>query len=144
MPDPLPDVWTTRDFPILVETCRAIDAGNGISSQQIADALDIPPLSAVRGLQALKRRGYVACEWMMSGDAHVTEVSGEAYQIVGLHPSGNDAVELLLDALTRAAANTSDPSDKSLLRDAKRSLSNISGNVVSGVMTAVLTASAGL
>jgi hypothetical protein len=138
-PNKLPDVWASRDYPLLVEICRAIDSGDGIGTQALRQLLGRSADAVGAGLRALERRGLVTCEYVMSGDAYIVDVSGRAYELVGLHPDGGEAVEVLINALRKAERLSDDPDEKGKLRRAANAVADITGQVAAGVMTAVLS-----
>lgn len=69
-----------------------------------------------------------------------TDISGDAYLLTGLHPNGDDAVSQLVSALRQAADEVSDPDEKSRLRKLADGVGGVSREVLSGVLTAVITA----
>ena len=77
---------------------------------------------------------------MLAGPAGIVEVSGEAYLLTGLHPNGDDAVSQLVSALRQAADEVADPEEKSRLRKLADGVGGVSRDVLSGVLTTVITA----
>jgi DNA-binding transcriptional regulator YhcF (GntR family) len=137
---PLADVWISRDFPVLTEATRRLDAGDHlVSIQDLAGALSMSLDDVRRSLNALERRGFVSCTWTMGNSGWVDEVTGEAYILTGLHPDGDDALERLISVLRQAAEQTSDPEEKGQLKKAANALGGLVGSVGSGVLTAYLT-----
>lgn len=142
MPDkPLDDVWVKRDFPVLVEVTRRIDAGERhVNTSDVAEALGMDRSDVELAGQALERRQLLKTMGTMQRRVlHMTDLSGEAYLLTGLHPDGNDALEQLISALRQAADHTSDPEEKGRLRKAASVLGDLVGDVGAGVMTAYLT-----
>lgn len=141
MTEKLDDVWSTRDFPVLVAAARRIDQGE--DTVDVADLVADTNLSeeeVVRAGLALTRRGLL--EAMGSWGAPVLRVknlSGEAYLLTGLHPDGDDAVSQLVSALRQAADQTPDPVEKSKLRALADNAGAVSRDVLAGVLTAVIT-----
>ena len=87
----LPDVWATRDYPVLVEDVRLIDGGQrSVDWTTIADNTGMPPEAVKAAFRALERRGLVRIGDRRMGDATgaIGDVAGEAYLLTGLHPDG--------------------------------------------------------
>jgi len=140
MSEPLDDVWLTRDFPVLKEVTRRIDAGEGIAqSIDIANALGIENDKVVLAAKALDRRDLVALDQGYGGTVNFLDVSGEAYLITGLHPNGEDALTGLVEALQQAADQVDDPEERSRLRRAAEAVRGVSRDIMTGVPTAYLT-----
>ncbi len=140
MSEPLDDVWLTRDFPVLKEVTRRIDAGEGIAqSIDIANALGIENDKVVLAAKALDRRDLVALDQGYGGTVNFLDVSGEAYLITGLHPNGEDALTGLVEALQQAADQVDDPEERSRLRRAAEAVRGVSRDIMTGVLTAYLT-----
>lgn len=134
-------MWAIRDFPVLAEVTRRIDAGERIVA--VDDVAQTTGLSiedvALAGM-ALERRGYVRVGGFMGRPvARFEDVSGAAYLSTGLHPDGDDALEQLIATLRQASEQTSDEEERGRLRRAASALSDIAGQVGAGVMTAYLT-----
>lgn len=141
MTNKLPDVWATRDYPVLREVARRIDAGGvGVQAHDVAAALGMTQDDVERAAKALERRGLVICTWFMGGEGpDFDEVDGQAYLLTGLHPDGDDAVSRLVDALRKAADQNNDPTERGKLRQVADQIGGLSRDVAAGVMTAVLT-----
>ena len=138
---PLVDVWTNRDFPVLVEVTRRIDSGaTSVQASEVAAALDMTEDDVQLAGAALQRRQLVKAQ----GAAEVPvllffDVSSDAYLLTELHPDGDDALDQLISTLRQAADQTSDPEEKSQLRKAANALGDLAGKVGTSVMTAYLT-----
>jgi hypothetical protein len=138
---PLPDVWASRDFPVLVEVTRRIDAGeHTIEVVTVADALGMDSREVALAGAALQRRNLVKA---FGADQFSVlafyEVTADAYFLTCLHPSGDDAVSNLVEAIRQAADQVEDPDEKSRLRSLADQALNVSREVLSGVMVAVMT-----
>lgn len=144
--DKLEDVWAARDFPVLVEVARRFDAGAlSVRREDVADAtgLDVDTVQ-LAGL-ALSRRGLVETKGAMQAPVlRFTNVAGAAYLLTGLHPDGDDVVSQLVSALQQAAAQQSDEDERGRLRRAADAIGGVSRDVITGVLTAVITKSAGM
>lgn len=138
---PLDDVWASRDFPVLVEVTRRIDAGaRAVMIDEVAETLGWEPAMVAKAGAALKRRHLIEAggAWQ-SPVAYFTNVSEEAYLLTGLHPDGDDAITNLVSALRQAANQVDDPDEKTRLRRLADGFLGISKNVASGVLTAFIT-----
>lgn len=141
----LPEVWTTRNYPVLREVGRQIDAGIATPTREsVMQATGLSEEEVIRAGEALKRRGLVDTIDLFGAPAlRFKDVSGEAYLVTGLHPDGDDAISKLVDALRQAADQQSDPSEKSKLRALADGIGGVSRDVMAGVLTAVLSGAAG-
>jgi hypothetical protein len=141
----LPDVWETRDYPVLKEVVRRLDAGEQfVMPGDVAESVGMTEADVAAAGRALKRRGFITASGSMAAEIETfDDVSGQAYLITGLHPDGDDAVSRLVDALRQAAEQTSDPEEKGKLRQVAEQIGGLSRDVAAGVMTAVLTGGMG-
>jgi DNA-binding transcriptional regulator YhcF (GntR family) len=136
----LDDVWFTRDYPVLREVTRRMDRGERyFPSEDVAEDLGIDPETAEQAAYALERTGYVTLDRGYGGPSFA-EVGRAAYLTTGLHPSDDETVRSLIDALNAAAAETSDVEEKSKLQRIASGLGSLTSSVASGVLTAFLTA----
>ncbi len=137
MTDKLPDKWTSRDFPVLVEVVRRVDAGEDfILASDVAVTLGMDEGDVEAAGRALRRRGLVVDSGSMAAEFDTfADVSGEAYLLTGLHPSGDDAVSRLVDALRQAAEQVEDPVEKGRLRALADHAGSVSPDVLGGVLT---------
>ena len=136
------DVWATRDYPVLVEVARRIDGGDLMPAPgAVAEALGMTQEEVSLAAKALRRRGLV--DHQPAAGGHVLffkSLSGDAYLLTGLHPSGDDAVSQLFSALRQAADEVVDPEEKSKLRKLADGVGGVSREVLGGVLTTVITA----
>lgn len=141
MTEKLPDVWTTRDFPVLVEVARRIDAGDTTPRvEEVAAALAMPVEQVQLAGAALRRRGLVETLGALQAEVlRFKNLSGEAYLLTGLHPSGDDAVSALVDALRQAADQVEDPQEKSRLRTLADNALGVGRDVLGGVLVNLAT-----
>lgn len=144
MGDMLPDVWASRDFPILKAAALSADQGEAPSFDDLASLAGLRVEDVVRGIAALKRRGLVQVEETLGGTGWVTDVSGEAYLMTGLHPDGDGALEALASMFRQAADQASDPDERSRLLRVASAIGDVIGQVGAGVMTAYLSRVAGI
>jgi hypothetical protein len=124
-----------------VEVTRRIDAGSdALRVADIAQAVGMTPDDVALAGAALKRRGLVTVLGVAEmAVLRFTDVSAEAYFLTGLHPSGDDAVSNLVEAIRQAADQVDDPAEKSRLRTLADQALNVSREVLAGVMVAVMT-----
>lgn len=142
---PLPDVWTSRDYPVLREVARRLDdIDEPVPFGDVAAATGLPAEDVQRAATALERRQLVTVSWVMTGDGDFNGISGAAYLLTGLHPDGDDLAVRLVDALRQAADQTADESEGGRLRRAADYLADVPRNVLAGVTTAALTGGIGL
>lgn len=142
----LDDVWARRDFPVLREVTRRIDQHGrtygGVRLQELPDAVGLTLDEVGRAAEALERRKLITLQRYMSGGDvgpwRISDVSGEAYILTGLHPDGEEALEVLIDVLRQAADKTPDADEKSRLKRAASALGEIGGAVGANVLAAFL------
>ncbi len=105
MTDKPADVWRSRDYPVLLEVARRIDAGErAIPFEDVAHSLGRSANEAQLALHALKRRGLIVGIGVDVVEIlRITDISAEAYLLTGLHLAGDDA-------LTSCTASSSRPS----------------------------------
>ena len=144
MADKLPEVWATRDFPILKAAALYVDRGQAPGYDELASQTGLDAADVALGVAALGRRGLVQVETTLAGTGWITDVSGDAYLITGLHPDGHDALEALASMFRQAAEQTSDPEEKSRLRKAASAVGDVVGQIGAGVMTAYIARMAGI
>lgn len=144
--DKLDDVWGERDFPVLLEVARRIDAADIMPNvQAVADAVGLPVEQVQLAGAALKRRGLVDAVGSLGNPVvRFRELSGEAYLLTGLHPNGDDAVSALVSALRQAADQAKDPEEKSRLRSLADGALGVTREVLAGVLTAAIAHQAGV
>jgi len=139
MTERLDDVWINRDYPVLREVARRIDAGDvHVHQDVIAEATGLESDEVKRAAAALERRGLVTLTKDL-GPVRFVEVSGAAYLITGLHPDADDALSRLVQVLRQAAERTGDQEERSRLRRAADALLGVSRDVMTGVLTAYLS-----
>jgi hypothetical protein len=139
--DKLDDVWTSRDYPMLLELARRFENGTRYEmSPQLAKDLDQPQDEVIRSLTALRRRGLINTKELTSaGPVAVTDINGAAYLITGLHPDGDDALSGLISALRQAADESGDEDERGRLRKAADALAGVGRDLGVGLMTAVIS-----
>jgi hypothetical protein len=138
---PLPDTWAGRDFPVLTEVARRLEAGErAVTVDDLTQSLALSQTQAKRALEVPRDRGLIVPGKLGPGPvAYAQGLAGDAYFLTGLHPSGDDAVAALFDALGQAVDRVDDAEQKSRLRALLDSALDVSRDVLSGVLTAVIT-----
>jgi hypothetical protein len=105
----LPDVWFTRDLPVLRAVARLVDGpehGGNPYLGQVVPASGLPKADVQAAARALADAGYVKVLTTYSGEiVRFTGVSAEARRLAGLWPTPQGEWERLLDQLRTRAAN---------------------------------------
>lgn len=143
----LPDRWSTRDFPVLLETARQLDEG-AMPAQvaTIAEALQMDEHDVISALKALASSYVVGRSIDTLGgtvDFFVTDLTERGRRAVGLWPSGESA-DALVDALRQAEDLVEDPEEKNLLRRAAGAVGSVSRDVMVDVVAAVVARQSGI
>ena len=107
---PLPDVWFTRDLPVLRAIVRLVDEGEHGGSPyllgQVVPASGLPKAEVVLAARSLVSAGYAEALTNHAGDiVRLTAVSGEARRLAGLWPTPQGEWERLLEQLVARAEN---------------------------------------
>lgn len=147
MTDKLEDVWTSRDFPVLVEAARLLDRGDGpVSSAPIVEATELTQSQVFAAFDALTP-SYLTGESYDSlggrGDVFFAGITERGRRAVGLWPSG-ESVDALVDALRKAEDATDDAEEKTLLRRAAGAVGSVSRDIMVDVIAAVVSRQSGL
>ena len=106
--EPLPDVWFTRDLPVLRAIARLVDepkhGGAPYRLGAVVPASGLPKADVIAAAKALERAGYIEPLTNHAGDiVRITAISAEARRLAGLWPTPQGAWERLLEqAITRA------------------------------------------
>ncbi len=107
---PLPDVWFTRDLPVLRAIARLVDEGEHGGSPyllgQVVPASGLPKADVVAAARALVSAGYAEALTNHAGDiVRFTAVSPEARRLAGLWPTPQGEWDRLVEQLTARAEN---------------------------------------
>lgn len=105
---PLPDVWFTRDLPVLRAITRLVDEGDHGGSPyllgQVVPASGLPKADVVNAARALVSAGYAEALTNHAGDiVRFTGVSPEARRLAGLWPTPQGEWDRLLEQLATRA-----------------------------------------
>src|SRR3954447_5134011 len=88
---PLPDVWFTRDLPVLRAIARLVDSpehGGAPYLGQVVPASGLPKPQVVAAARALVAAGYVEALTNYAGEiVRFTGISDEARRLAGLWPT---------------------------------------------------------
>jgi hypothetical protein len=105
---PLPDVWFTRDLPVLRAIARLVDepkhGGSPYLLGSVVPASGLPKADVIAAAKALASAGYVEPLTNHAGDiVRITAISGEARRLAGLWPTPQGEWERLLEQLALRA-----------------------------------------
>jgi hypothetical protein len=106
---PLPDVWFTRDLPVLRAIARLVDApthGGAPYLGQVVPASGLSKPDVAAAARALVAAGYVEALTNYAGEiVRFTGISAEARRLAGLWPTPQGEWERLLEQLAARAQN---------------------------------------
>lgn len=107
---PLPDVWFTRDLPVLRAIARLVDeprhGGAPYLLGSVVPASGLPKAEVVAAARALADAGYIEPLTNHAGDiVRITGISAEARRLAGLWPTPQGEWERLLEQLAARAAH---------------------------------------
>ena len=104
---PLPDVWFTRDLPVLRAIVRLLDEpphGSAPYLGAVVPASGLPKAQVVSAANALAAAGYVEALTNHAGDiVRFTSASAEARRLTGLWPTPQGEWDRLLEQATTRA-----------------------------------------
>jgi hypothetical protein len=145
---PLPDRWSTRDLPVLLETARVFDAGaDVIQSHTVAAAMNVQESEIQKAWHALAPTYLHANDFDpgIAGppDLIATGLTERGRRAAGLWPSG-EAADALVEALRQAEELVDDPEEKSLIRRAGGAIGSVSRDVMVDIMGAVIARQSGI
>ncbi|MGK5114668.1 hypothetical protein [Geodermatophilus sp. CPCC 205506] len=105
---PLPDVWFTRDLPVLRAIARLVDepkhGGAPYLLGSVVPASGLPKAEVIAAAKALVSAGYAEALTNHAGDiVRITGISPEARRLAGLWPTPQGEWERLLEQLTARA-----------------------------------------
>ena len=105
---PLPDVWFTRDLPVLRAIARLVDGpeyGGNPYLGQVVPASGLPKPDVTAAARALVSAGYVEALTNYAGEiVRFTGIWAEARRLSGLWPTPQGEWERLLEQLEARAA----------------------------------------
>jgi hypothetical protein len=123
----LPDVWFTRDLPVLRAIARLVDSpthGGNPYLGQVVPASGLGKADVVAAARTLVASGYVEALTNYAGEiVRFTGISAEARRLAGLWPTPQGEWERLLEQLAARARNA--PTD--VERDRWQALADAAG-----------------
>lgn len=134
----LDDVWTTRDYPMLVAIMRRVD-DVGLPVQDYELEIDLDEVDQRRALHALAARGLVSLTWRGPEPDGIKSVDGRAYTLTGLHPDGDQLREHLISVLEQLAERVDDDDEATALRKAARQVGHFSRDTAAALAAALIT-----
>jgi|GEM_PF-1996352 len=143
MPDALPDLWTTIDYPVLLEAAR-LQSTNGrpVTSAELAEGTGLDVTVVVRAIGRLAQR-YVEVRSVSSlaaTDYLVTGVTADGLEAAGQWPSPEVAADRILAALDAAIDDTTEGSPKQgRLKAARDAVASIGRDLLVQVASGVIT-----
>jgi hypothetical protein len=107
---PLPDVWFTRDLPVLRAIARLVDEGQHGGSPYLLGAVvpasGLPKADVIQAAKALVSAGYAEALTNHAGEiVRFTGISPEARRLAGLWPTPQGEWDRLLEQVTARAEN---------------------------------------
>ncbi|TYP90619.1 hypothetical protein [Blastococcus xanthinilyticus] len=104
----LPDVWFTRDLPVLRAIARLVDepkhGGAPYLLGSVVPGSGLPKADVIAAAKALASAGYIEPLTNHAGDiVRITAISAEARRLAGLWPTPQGEWERLLEQLTARA-----------------------------------------
>ena len=102
--DLLPDVWFTRDLPVLRAVARLVDSSEHGSSPYLLGAVvpasGLPKAEVIAAAKALATAGYIEPLTNHAGDiVRITAISAEARRLTGLWPTPQSEWDRLVEQL---------------------------------------------
>ncbi|MGY1718790.1 MULTISPECIES: hypothetical protein [unclassified Blastococcus] len=106
----LPDVWFTRDLPVLRAIARLVDepkhGGAPYLLGSVVPGSGLPKAEVIAAAKALASAGYIEPLTNHAGDiVRITAISPEARRLAGLWPTPQGEWERLLEQLATRAEN---------------------------------------
>jgi len=138
----LDDVWTTRDYPMLVAIMKYVDAEE-VPLQSYDLDTDLDDEDKRRALRALEAQGLIKASYRGDWPDGVESVSGRAYELTGLHPDGDDVREHLVSVLEQLADKTEDKEEASKIAKMAKQFGTLSRDTVAGVFSAMVSGAIG-
>jgi hypothetical protein len=107
---PLPDVWFTRDLPVLRAIARLVDEGQHGGSPYLLGAVvpasGLPKADVIQAAKALVSAGYAEALTNHAGEiVRFTGISPEARRLAGLWPTPQGEWDRLLEQVAARAEN---------------------------------------
>lgn len=143
MTEALEDTWHSRELPVLRETARLLEEREpviGVRINEVAATLGVEDEVVFRSMRILESAGLVEVAWVMpSTHGRVTQISGQARQMVGQWPTAETALERMVAALEAIADNTDDEDERTKLQKFAAFLRGSATTVGLSVASAAIT-----
>lgn len=139
-PEPLADTWYARDFLILREVARRIEAGESLQTSDIAETLGIDPRVAGKAGSRLKEDGFVkGGEAMGRGVIRFIDVTARGRREVGQWPSPDTAADRLMAALEQAIDRAPEGEQKTRLQKIRDGFLGAGRDLIVDIASGVIT-----
>lgn len=140
----LDDVWTSRDFPVLLEAARLIEAGEPyVFEQPLAAATGLDRDQVIRAIVTLESGGYVEARMNRGDDrvssATIVDISPQGMREVGLWPSAETGAERLLAALDALVEQAPNEAERSRWRKVREGIVGAGRDVLVSIAATVIT-----
>lgn len=142
----VPDEWTSRDQPVLIEIARNHKMDGRQLQPHIEKTLGLDEDDVVDAIEALEDGDYLEATWINTMGGSIlsgVKLRERGRRAVGIWPSG-EGVDALVDALRQAEDSVTDPEEKSILRRAGGAVAMVSRDVMVDVMGAVVARQSGV
>jgi len=147
MTDRLDDQWVHRDYPVLREAARIIDAGSspiGAPFRAIVEATGLEFDDVHRAARALESDSLVELRIVIPVDrGSIKNISGEARRKVGLWPDHDHSTEDLIRYLERQVEDAT-PADRSRWQRVRDTFADAGQDVTAKVIAEIVARQAGL
>jgi len=138
----LDDVWTTRDYPMLLAIMKHVETKE-LPLQSYELDIDLDDEDRRRALKALEARGLIVATYRGDWADGVKSVDGRAYIFTGLHPDGDDVRERLVSLLEQLADKTDDEEEASKIKQAAKQFGLFSRDTAAGFLSAIASGAIG-
>ena len=139
-PEPLPDTWYTRDFLVLREVGRRVEAGEPLGVDDIATALGLARDVVGKAGSRLKEEGYLkAGEAMGIGAVRFFDLTAKGRREVGQWPSAETAADRLIAVLEQRIMSAPNDEERTRWQKLRDGFLGAGRDVVVDITSAVLT-----
>lgn len=142
-----PDIWNSRDLPVLREITRRLAANpaESVHAHEVAHELDLDVhdtraavVNLVRGGHVLEPPNSSRRSSARRGDA-VVDITDQALYVTGVWPTPETALERMIAALESIAENTDDEDTRTRARRLLDGLASGGRTIGLSVATAAIT-----
>lgn len=143
MTNDLPNLWTTRDLPVLIDAARQLDVEHRqeVDRSVIVERIGLAEADVLRALLRLYEAEYVSgfdASSVANNDVIVTGMTERGYREVGMWPSSTDG-RALIEVIEQAAEQETDDDKRGALRELLRSARNVSEGTLGSIAATVVT-----